>query len=296
MCYIGRFAPSPSGPLHFGSLVTALGSYLQAKAYQGKWLVRIEDIDPPREVKGASSLILKTLEIFNLFWDDDVLYQSTCSERYQSVLQSLLSKQQAYYCDCSRQRIHHLTNHIYDGFCRQRNLTPNHQQHLAIRLKQTHPIFEFEDNILGLQKVEPTSAQEDFIIHRKDGLFAYNLVVVLDDHQQGITEIVRGADLLPVTAKQISLYQQLGFTVPTYCHLPLVLDHNGNKLSKQNHAKPIELDNPTSLTIQALQFLGQQIPQDWQDATQQQLLDWAIAHWQLSTIPKQNAVLTTNVR
>jgi glutamyl-Q tRNA(Asp) synthetase len=292
--YIGRFAPSPSGPLHFGSLVTALGSYLQAKSCHGKWLVRIEDIDPPREVKGASSLILKTLETFHLYWDDNVLYQSACHERYQAVLQSLLSHQQAYYCDCTRQRIQKLPNGHYDGYCRHRHLKINQSQ-LAIRLKQNHPISEFTDKIRGLQTVETASAQEDFIIHRKDGLFAYNLVVVLDDHKQGITEIVRGADLLPVTAKQMSLYKLFGFSLPNYCHLPLALDNNGNKLSKQNHAKPIELNNSKSLTAHALQFLGQCLPKDWQDASQQQLLQWAIQHWQIAKVPKQNTQLPTNI-
>ncbi|OCG11704.1 tRNA glutamyl-Q synthetase [Gilliamella sp. App6-5] len=295
MHYIGRFAPSPSGPLHFGSLVTALGSYLQAKSCLGKWLVRIEDIDPPREVKGASSLILKTLEALNLYWDDAVLYQSSCNERYQAILQTLIDNQQAYYCDCTRRRIQSLANGIYDGFCRERHLSIKNKQQFAIRLKQNHPIFQFTDQIRGLQTVEKASAQEDFIIHRKAGLFAYNLVVVLDDHQQGITEIVRGADLLPVTAKQISLYQLFGFPVPSYCHLPLVLDNNGNKLSKQNHANPIDLNNLKALTVQALQFLGQCVPKDWQDATQQQLLDWAIQHWQLMNIPKQNTQLSTNI-
>lgn len=294
--YIGRFAPSPSGPLHFGSLVTALGSYLQAKSKHGKWLVRIEDIDPPREVKGASSLILKTLDALNLYWDDHVLYQSACSERYRAALNQLLQNQQAYYCNCTRQRIQLLPNGFYDGFCRQQHLTLKDDQPYAIRLKQNHPIFEFTDKILGLQKIAAINANEDFIIHRKDGLFAYNLVVVLDDHQQGITEIVRGADLLPVTGKQISLYQLFGFNVPSYCHLPLVLDNNGNKLSKQNHAKAIELSNTQSITAQALQFLGQPLPLDWQDATQQQLLDWAISHWNLALIPKQNKPLSTDIR
>ena len=295
MHYIGRFAPSPSGPLHFGSLVTALGSYLQAKSQCGKWLIRIEDIDPPREVKGASSLILKTLEAFNLFWDDDILYQSACYKRYQAVLQSLLDKQYAYYCDCTRQRIHNLPSGVYDGFCRNRHLSNAPQQPLAIRLKQTRPIYQFTDQIRGLQNVDIANAQEDFIIHRKDGLFAYNLVVVLDDYQQGITEIVRGADLLTVTAKQISLYQLLDLPVPTYCHLPLVLDNNGNKLSKQNHAQPLDLNDLTTATAQALQFLGQIIPENWQDASQQQLLEWAIDHWDIAKVPKQNSQLTTNI-
>ncbi|OCG09987.1 tRNA glutamyl-Q synthetase [Gilliamella sp. wkB178] len=296
MRYIGRFAPSPSGPLHFGSLVTAIGSYLQAKSKNGKWLVRIEDIDPPREVKGASSLILKTLEALNLYWDDDILYQSACSERYYAALQYLLDKQLAYYCDCTRQRIHNLPNSLYDGFCRNRHLCQSASQQLAIRLKQSYPIYQFTDQIQGLQNVNIANAQEDFVIHRKDGLFAYNLVVVLDDHLQGITEIVRGADLLPVTAKQISLYQLFNLPVPTYCHLPLVLDNNGNKLSKQNHAQAIDLNNLTSATVQALQFLGQIIPENWQDANQQQLLEWAIEHWDLTKVPQQNSLLPTNIR
>ena len=295
MQYIGRFAPSPSGPLHFGSLVTALGSYLQAKSCFGKWLVRIEDIDPPREVKGASSLILKTLEALHLYWDDEILYQSNCNERYQAVLQSLLNKQQAYYCNCTRQRIHNLENKIYDGFCRNRRLSVKDKDQLAIRIKQNHPVLTFTDKIRGEQTAQLADALEDFIIHRKDGLFAYNLVVVLDDHEQGITEIVRGADLLPVTTKQISLYQLFDFSVPTYCHLPLALDKNGNKLSKQNHARPIDLNNLKALTVQALQFLGQKVPKDWQDATQQQLLGWAIQHWQITNIPKQNTQLATDI-
>lgn len=295
MRYIGRFAPSPSGPLHFGSLVTALGSYLQAKFNHGNWLVRIEDIDPPREVKGAASAILTTLEALNLYWDGEILYQSACSKRYRDVLQSLIDKQHAYYCDCTRQRIHNLPSGLYDGYCRDRLLSQIYQQRLAIRLKQNKPVYQFTDQIRGLQNVEIANAQEDFIIHRKDDLFAYNLVVVLDDNEQGITEIVRGADLLPVTAKQISLYQLLGFPLPTYCHLPLVLDNNDNKLSKQNHAMPIELNNLKTLTVQALQFLGQVIPENWQDANQMQLLDWAIKHWDITKVPKQNSRLATNI-
>ncbi|OCF96326.1 tRNA glutamyl-Q(34) synthetase GluQRS [Gilliamella apicola] len=296
MQYIGRFAPSPSGPLHFGSLVTALGSYLQAKANFGKWLVRIEDIDPPRQVKGAASLILKTLEAFELYWDDQVLYQSNCSERYRAVLQSLITQQKAYYCDCTRQRIHNLSNGIYDGFCRERYLASTNQQQCAIRLKQSQPVFSFDDKIRGQQTIDSANALEDFIIHRKDGLFAYNLVVVLDDNYQGITEIVRGADLLPVTAKQISLYRLFNFTIPNYCHLPLALDSHGNKLSKQNHASPIDSKKANLLTAQALQFLGQQLPESWQDASQTQLLDWAITHWKINQVPKQNQVLTTDIR
>ncbi|MDF7671123.1 tRNA glutamyl-Q(34) synthetase GluQRS [Orbaceae bacterium ESL0721] len=306
MDYIGRFAPSPSGPLHFGSLVTALGSYLQAKSKQGKWLVRIEDIDPPREVAGASAAILKSLEALGLHWDGEVLYQSNCTQRYLDLLDSLILQQQAYYCDCSRKRIQNLdqhlldrqlldqqllNQHIYDGFCRDRQLLPTKNgtvKSLAIRLRQTHPVYQFYDHICGWQSVAKSVAEEDFILQRRDGLFAYNLAVVLDDHLQGITEIVRGADLLPVTAKQISFYQLLNWQAPTYCHLPLVLDPQGNKLSKQNHAKPLDLHNLTSLTADALQFLGQPLPDCWQDATQIDLINWAILHWDVDQVPKVN--------
>ncbi|MDF7667003.1 tRNA glutamyl-Q(34) synthetase GluQRS [Orbaceae bacterium ESL0727] len=287
MSYIGRFAPSPSGPLHFGSLITALGSYLQAKAQNGKWLVRIEDIDPPRECPDAPALILKTLEAFGLYWDEDVLYQSACSARYLETLHFLLSKQLAYYCDCSRQRISTLLQGQYDNFCRTRHLQPTNKP-LAIRLKQTYPVYQFSDQIQGQQQIDRRNAEEDFIIHRKDNLFAYNLVVVLDDHAQGVTEIVRGADLLSITGKQISLYHLLNWQVPNYCHLPLALDQHGNKLSKQNHATPLSLSNVKSLTIKALTFLGQKIPTDWLDASQDQLINWAVMHWNIASIPKTN--------
>lgn len=288
--YIGRFAPSPSGPLHFGSLITALGSYLQARAQGGEWLVRIEDIDPPREVKGASTLILKTLEALGLYWDRDILYQSTCSKRYLATLNTLLNNQLAYYCDCSRKRIHNLVHGYYDSFCRTRYLYPSDTQSLAIRLKQSHPVYQFSDHIRGQQQIDKGSAEEDFIIHRKDGLFAYNLAVVLDDHEQGITEVVRGADLLPVTGQQISLYKLLDWTIPDYCHLPLALDEHGNKLSKQNHATPLNLNNLKTLTVEALAFLGQPLPEDWQDATQAQLIDWAVSHWDITRVPHTNLV------
>lgn len=285
MCYIGRFAPSPSGPLHFGSLVTALGSYLQAKANHGKWLVRIEDIDPPREVKGAATSILKTLDALQLHWDDNVLFQSACSARYLAMIDDLLKKHLAYYCDCTRQRIQSLPSGCYDAYCRERKLAPNNPAK-AIRLRQTQAVNHFTDRIRGHQQIALIHAQEDFIIHRKDNLFAYNFVVVLDDYYQKITEIVRGADLLPVTTKQISLYKHFNWPIPSYCHLPLALDVNGKKLSKQNHARPIDLGQLTSLTVDALRFLGQVIPDDWQDANQTQLINWAITHWDITQVPQ----------
>lgn len=290
MNHVGRFAPSPSGQLHFGSFITALGSYLQAKSRNGEWLVRIEDIDPPREVAGAAKNILITLEQCGLYWDRDVFYQSKRLNVYQEIIDSLINNKFAYYCDCTRQRIQTLPNHCYDNHCRNQALSLHKQQPMAIRIKQTHPVDHFIDNIRGHQYVTLNEAREDFIIYRKDGLFAYNFAVVIDDHEQGITEIVRGADLLPVTTKQLSLYQFFGFDLPCYYHLPLALNHNLSKLSKQNHARPISTDDVRQLTINALIFLGQAIPDNWQDATQTQILQWAIEHWQVAKIPRYDKV------
>ncbi|WP_244903175.1 tRNA glutamyl-Q(34) synthetase GluQRS [Xenorhabdus innexi] len=284
--YIGRFAPSPSGDLHFGSLVTALGSYLQARAHHGKWLMRIDDIDPPREVPGSAARILRALEHYGLYWDGEVLYQSQRHEAYRAILAQLQQQGNSYYCSCTRQRIHRLGG-FYDTHCRKLQL-PAHNA--AIRLKQYRPVYDFYDKLQGNVTVPVKMAEEDFIIHRKDGLFAYNLVVVIDDNYQGITEIVRGADLIEPTVRQISLYRYLNFTTPDYVHLPLVLNGEGNKLSKQNHAKPIPLDDPRPLLVKALSFLNQPTITGWQDITTEQLLEQAIAGWNIEHVPPNDII------
>lgn len=230
--YVGRFAPSPSGDLHFGSLIAALGSYLQARAQGGSWLVRIEDIDPPREIPGAAARILATLDHYGLHWDGPVIYQSQRHEAYRATLAWLEQQGLSYYCNCTRSRIQHIGG-FYDGYCRDRHLP---SKGAAIRLRQTQPVYSFYDKLLGELHAEPALAKEDFIIRRRDSLFAYNLAVVVDDAFQGVTEIVRGADLIEPTVRQIALYQQLQQPVPCYLHLPLALNEEGNKLSKQNHA------------------------------------------------------------
>ncbi|WP_340619594.1 tRNA glutamyl-Q(34) synthetase GluQRS [Xenorhabdus siamensis] len=284
--YIGRFAPSPSGDLHFGSLVTALGSYLQARAYQGKWLMRIDDIDPPREVPGSASRILQALEHYGLHWDEEVLYQSQRHDAYREILEQLLQQGNSYYCTCTRQRIQNLGG-FYDGFCQHLHLPA---RNAAIRLQQQYPVYGFYDKLQGNITVSAKMAEEDFIIHRKDGLFAYNLVAVIDDNYQGITEIVRGADLIEPTVRQISLYRYLNFKTPDYVHLPLVLNQEGNKLSKQNHAKPIPLDDPRPLLIDALSFLNQPTIAGWQDLTTDQLLKQAIFGWNINHVLPQNII------
>ncbi|WP_367299864.1 tRNA glutamyl-Q(34) synthetase GluQRS [Hafnia alvei] len=285
--YIGRFAPSPSGDLHFGSLIAALGSYLQARSQQGRWLVRIEDIDPPREVPGAASRILRTLEHYQLHWDGSVLYQSHRHDAYRAALDSLRHEHKAYFCTCTRSRIHSLGG-FYDGHCRALHLGP---EHAALRLQQTDPVYGFEDVLHGWLAADSAMAEEDFIIHRRDGLFAYNLAVVVDDHFQGVTEIVRGADLIEPTVRQMTLYQQLGWLAPRYLHLPLALNHDGNKLSKQNHAEPIPMSDPRPVIVSALGFLGQSAPKSWEDLSTEALLEYAVAHWDVQQIPKNSRLM-----
>ncbi|YCI28491.1 tRNA glutamyl-Q(34) synthetase GluQRS [Erwinia sp. PK3-005] len=282
----GRFAPSPSGELHFGSLIAALGSYLHARAQGGRWLVRIEDIDPPREVPGAATTILHQLEHYGLHWDGEVVWQSQRHQAYRDALEWLRQHRQSYYCTCTRSRIQQIGG-FYDGHCRDLHLGP---QQAALRLRQRQPVYQFDDLLRGAVRVEPALAEEDFIIHRRDGLFAYNLAVVVDDHFQGVTEIVRGADLIAPTVRQIALWRQLGWQEPAYLHLPLVLNHDGNKLSKQNHAPALPDGDPRPVLVKALRFLGQSTPENWQDITTTQLLALAVAQWDLAKVPRDDAL------
>ncbi|CQJ55247.1 tRNA glutamyl-Q(34) synthetase GluQRS [Yersinia intermedia] len=287
--YVGRFAPSPSGDLHFGSLIAALGSYLQAHAQRGSWLVRIEDIDPPREIPGAASRILTALDHYGLHWDGQVIYQSQRHDAYRATLDWLKQQGLSYYCTCTRSRIQQLGG-FYDGYCRDRHLPADGA---AIRLRQTQPIYAFYDKLLGELHAESALAQEDFIIRRRDGLFAYNLAVVVDDAFQGVTEIVRGADLIEPTVRQIALYQQLQQPVPGYLHLPLALNHDGNKLSKQNHATPLPDGDPRPILVDALKFLRQPLPECWQDLDLTLLLRFAVENWTLAAIPLHGAMAVT---
>jgi len=280
--YIGRFAPSPSGELHFGSLIAALGSYLQARANNGIWRVRIEDIDPPREVPGAADTILHQLEHYGLTWDGDVLWQSQRHDAYREHLAWLHAQGLSYYCTCTRARIQSAGG-VYDGHCRHLNHGP---ENAAVRLLQHSPVTHFNDRLLGEIHADKRLANEDFIIHRRDGLFAYNLAVVVDDHFQGVTEIVRGADLIEPTVRQISLYNVFGWDVPDYIHLPLALNAQGNKLSKQNHAPALPNGDPRPVLIDALRFLNQNVTSEWLDLRLDELLKTAIDNWVLSAVPK----------
>lgn len=284
--YVGRFAPSPSGPLHFGSLVAALGSFLQARAQQGRWLVRIEDIDPPREMPGAADLILTTLEAHGLGWDGEVMFQSARHGRYDEIIDQLYRAGDLYWCHCTRREIM-AAGGFYNGHCRALGLTA---EGCAARLRQHHPVYRFEDALQGEITVPAALAEEDFIVRRRDGLYAYNLAVVVDDMDSGITEIVRGADLLEPTVRQIALYQTLGAEVPAWVHLPLAVQADGNKLSKQNHAPALSQDEVRPALWQALYFLGQCPPPELMASRIDEIIGWGIAHWQLARVPRQQKI------
>lgn len=277
--YIGRFAPSPSGPLHLGSLVAAVGSYLRAKQHKGKWLVRIEDIDPPRELPGAAANILDTLEQHGLHWDEQVFYQSQQYGVYQQVLDELHRGKLTYHCRCTRKRW--LAPWRTNCPCRELELAA---KGCAIRFKNDQPVLHMQDAVMGEIDFAVQVASEDFVLKRKDGLYGYQLAVVLDDIHQGISEVVRGADLLPATAYQLALYQALGIANPGYLHLPVVLGHDGHKLSKQNHAQALVNGQAQYNLRQALGFLGAVVPPSLVKAPVTDLLHWAQDTWKIDGI------------
>ena len=284
--YRGRFAPSPSGLLHFGSLIAALASYLDAKQHSGKWLVRIEDIDPPREKAGASADILTTLENYGLYWDENVLYQSEQTQHYQDILASLAQQNLSYHCSCTRAQIK-ANGGIYQGHCRNLHLR---EKNNAIRVNNAVGISQYQDLIQGHVICDKKLAQEDFIVRRKDGLFAYQLAVVVDDIFQEISHVIRGCDLLEPTARQLSFYQILNHQAPVFGHFPLAVTSEGYKLSKQNNAPAIDINNPIPSLIAALTFLGQQPPSELQYASVDELLAWAIANWSITQVPNDQEI------
>ncbi len=287
--YRGRFAPSPTGPLHFGSLVAAVGSYLQARSQGGQWFVRIEDLDPPREVPGAADDILRTLDAFGFEWDGEVMYQSRRHEAYEAALETLRQSGALYACACTRREIadssmNGIEGPVYPGTCRT-GLQPGRNAR-AWRVRVDGAVVEFDDLLQGRQRSALATDIGDFVIKRADGFFAYQLAVVVDDAEQGITEIVRGADLLHSTPRQIHLQRLLGLPTPRYLHLPVVLNEQGEKLSKQTYAAPVERANPMPVLWQALDVLGQLPPQELHDSDLDTFWFWAINHWLGSCIPQ----------
>jgi glutamyl-Q tRNA(Asp) synthetase len=252
--YIGRFAPSPTGPLHFGSLIAALASFLDARAHGGRWLVRMEDIDPPREMPGGAEAILRQLQQHGLFWDGEVVYQSTRADRYLEILDGLFERQRAYFCNCSRRRVTAMGG-VYDGHCVGRRDVPIDDSAVRVQLPRD-TVVSFEDRLQGRQQQNLSDEVGDFIVRRRDGLFAYQLAVVVDDLDQGITDVVRGIDLMASTARQIWLMRQLGATIPSYSHLPVAVNRFHQKLSKQHHATTLDRLPAISNLKLALSWLG----------------------------------------
>ncbi len=293
--YIGRFAPSPTGPLHFGSLVSALASYLDAHHNGGKWLVRMEDLDPPREQAGAANAILRCLEDYGLEWDDSVLYQSQRWDIYEDYLTRLRQQDLLYPCDCTRQDLQTMGG-IYNGRCRSRKVDSSLPHAQRLKLYDLPAGFShqdelrFTDVIQGVQTQNLRTHAGDQILKRKDGLYAYQLAVVVDDIEQGITHIIRGSDLLDVTARQIFLFKLLNAPVPAFGHATLASQPNGQKLSKQNLAPALELKDAGTNLWQALAFLGQNPPQELCGAKPTELLDWGRSNWKIHAIRGLSAV------
>jgi glutamyl-Q tRNA(Asp) synthetase len=279
----GRFAPSPSGPLHFGSLVAALASWLDARAARGRWLVRIEDLDRPRVQPGAAEAILDTLARLGLHWDGDVLYQSQREAPYRAALEQL--RGQTYWCGCSRREIADSSlglavdgARIYPGTCRQGIAAGKEAR--ALRVRVGDEAIRFVDRVQGPQAQVLSREVGDFVLYRADGLVAYQLAVVVDDAAQGVTDVVRGADLLDSTARQIHLQRLLGVPTPRYLHVPVAVNACGEKLSKQSGAAPVDAARPAEALAGALAFLGQPPAAS---------LERAIEQWDPSLIPAQRA-------
>lgn len=298
--YRGRFAPSPSGPLHFGSLVTAVASYLEAKSRQGEWLVRIENSDPPRDVPGASRDILHTLETLHMFWDETVLFQSDRNPVYASLTEQLIRQHLVYPCTCTRKEIadssiRGIDGPVYPGTCR--NSTglsdvdglpgKTGSKPYALRVRVNNVLTGFHDTLQGPVYQQLERDIGDFVLRRADNVCTYQLAVVADDAGQRITHIVRGADLLDSTPRQIYLQQLLGYPTPVYMHLPVAVNSQGEKLGKQTGALPLDLSDPLPVLFQALHFLGQTPPPVLLEGDIVSFWDWAIQHWQAKNIPRQ---------
>jgi len=279
--YRGRFAPSPTGPLHFGSLVAAVGSRLQARAAGGRWLVRIENIDPPREVAGSARVQLETLARFGMIADEPVTYQSESTPLHAEALARLRRENRAFDCGCSRRDLP--ASGVYPGTCRD-GLRPGRVAR-SVRFRVADEPVEFVDRVFGARRCDLASDCGDFVVRRADGLFAYQLAVVVDDIAAGITEVVRGRDLLDSSARQQCLFRALGAEVPAWMHLPLCVDRRGEKLSKSTGADPVERLAPAAALRLALTALGHQPPPGRR--TLDALWSWAETHWRIERIPRE---------
>jgi glutamyl-Q tRNA(Asp) synthetase len=291
--YRGRFAPSPTGPLHFGSLVAAVGSFLEARSRGGEWLVRMEDLDLPRTVPGAADDILRTLDAFGLHWDGEVMVQSARNEAYRAALAELEKLGAVYPCACTRKEIadsaiNGIDGPVYPGICRAG--LPEGRAPRAMRVHTDLSPVGFDDALQG--RISQILATEvgDFVVRRADGLFAYQLAVVVDDAEQAITHVVRGADLLDSTPRQVYLQKLLSLPTPAYLHLPVAVNERGEKLSKQTLAPAVGLIKPVAQLFEALKFLNQAPPAELKDADLDDFWKWAIAHWRAGKLPAVRAI------
>lgn len=288
--YTGRFAPSPTGLLHIGSLLTAVASYADARAHGGRWLVRMEDLDPPREMPGAESHILHTLEAFGFEWYGEVAYQSRRYALYEETLCRLKTAGLVYPCHCSRKdwqaaAVHGADGFVYNGRCRHPGQRPAPQgKQPAWRIRVPDRIIGFSDGIVGGYAQNLARDIGDFVLLRADGYWAYQLAVVADDAEQGVTHIVRGQDLLVSTPRQIYLQQCLGVPTPQYAHLPLLTNAQGQKWSKQTLAPALDLNRREQLLRQVFRYL--KLPEAPETDRPAELLDWAVAHWDMDKVPK----------
>jgi glutamyl-Q tRNA(Asp) synthetase len=288
--YRGRFAPTPTGPLHFGSLVAAVGSYLCARQAGGDWLVRIEDLDPPREIPGSAEQIITALAAFGFQWNESILRQSERRDAYQEATEQLLGAGLAFPCSCSRAELQAAQRAAradseelhYPGWCRDGVRNPERQ--LAIRFRVAPGEISFDDLLQGHQACDVGHDVGDFVIRRRDGLHAYQLAVTVDDAAQGITDVVRGVDLLNSTARQIALQRALGLPTPMYAHLPVATDANGIKLSKSAGAAAIDTHRPSQDLWRALRFLRQSPPSELLRSRVETLWEWAIEHWRVQPL------------
>lgn len=278
---VGRFAPSPTGPLHFGSLVAAVASHVDARANGGRWLVRMEDLDPPREPPGAARRILEQLLAFGLRWDGRVLRQSARREAYEAALGRLAEQGLVFACGCSRAAVRRMGG-VYDGSCRGR--APRGPG--ALRVRAAPDEIVVDDAVQGRFRQHLERDAGDFVVRRRDGLFAYHLAAVVDDAFQGVTRIVRGADLLDSTPRQVYLQRRLGLPTPAYAHVPVAVDARGRKLGKRHLARPLDCGGPGPLVHRALELLGQRPPPALRGAPPEEQLAWAAGRWSMRAVPK----------
>lgn len=291
--YCGRFAPTPSGPLHFGSMLAAIASWCDARAHGGNWQLRIDDLDPPRVAAGASDDILRCLASFGLHWDGDVVYQSRRGDAYHAALHRLREHGHVFACACSRREIAEgglagIDGAVYPGTCR--DGLPEGRAARALRLRVQDVTVGFDDALQGRVEQQLASQVGDFVLFRADHVYSYHLACVVDDAEQGVTEVVRGADLLDSTPRQIYLQRLLGLATPAYLHLPVIVDAGGAKLSKQTLAQPVDASDPLPVLLDAMTLLGQQPPAPLARATIGEALDWAVAHWQRARLPAVRSV------